>query len=415
MYQHLIKDKASSDGYKLDISSQGRAIGGSLTRNLLCLTQLAFQGLAPISAAGSIITTYSIQNAESLPFPLPGSIPIMPQVFYGLVLMLVCWLVGVAVAFRIIDIMVRVAMMVMLCPLFIALAVFPATRSKAATAVKFFASAVLGFVEISLAVGVTVPMFYYAIAGDKKDELIKAMVADSSTEYVPNLFAQFSANGLKFLLVIAGVAWMAFQLLEQVAVFFEKVFPLGGEGGLTVRNMASKGKMTEGMNSVRQFVGDHYDVVKKANVGKNLANSRIGQGVKKFANSVKSAGRKLYDGAKGSAAGRFTKKAGEATGKAIDKAGKAIGSGMQKGGKSLIRSGAQVSKAGYGLGAIVGVPMMAAGAAAYAAGTTAKVMGKVGRFAARNAGRAARAAGRFAKEQAKKGVYDFFHPEDKDS
>ena len=92
----------------------------------------------------------------------------------------------------------------------------------------------------------------------------------------------------------------------------------------------------------------------------------------------------------------------------------------------MIRSGAQVSKAGYGLGAIVGVPMMAAGAAAYAAGTTAKVMGKVGRFAARNAGRAARfaarnakraarAAGRFAKEQAKKGVYDFFHPEDKDS
>jgi lipopolysaccharide/colanic/teichoic acid biosynthesis glycosyltransferase len=68
----------------------------------------------------------------------------MPQLFYGLLLTILCWLIGVAVASRLIDILFRVAMVVILCPVFIAMAAFPLTREKySKKAVTFFLSALV--------------------------------------------------------------------------------------------------------------------------------------------------------------------------------------------------------------------------------------------------------------------------------
>ena len=217
-------------------------------------------------------------------------------------------------------------------------------------------------------------------------------------------FCLCSGRGMKFFLIFAAVGWMAFKLLEQVDGFFSNLFT-----GAQVTKMASEATMGKGVESVRQFIGDHYDIAEHTKLAERLVNTKFGRGVKKTAGSIKSAGRKAYESAKGSAAGRFVKKTGEATGKAIDKASTAAGTGLQKGGKGLIRAGARTSAAGYGLGAIIGIPMMLAGAAAWLGGGITKTVGKVGKYAVKNA----KNVGKFAKEQAQKGVYDFFHPEEK--
>ena len=272
MYQYATRGGASGSDYMLDVTSQGRAIADGTTRSLLCLTQMAFQGLAPISAAGSIIATYSIVNSLTLPWPLNGVFPMLPELLYGLLLMILCWLLGVAVAFRLIDIMIRVAMMIMLCPIFIVAAVFPATRDKAKIALIFFVSAVMGFVEVALAVGATVPCFYHAITRKGKErELIEAMVAPSSTEYVPNLYAQFARDGgfvedMKFFLYICVAAWMGVKLLESVEKFFEQIFDLNNIGQIGAPKDANgnpTGTMTAGATSVRAFVGDTFDKMKE--------------------------------------------------------------------------------------------------------------------------------------------------------
>ncbi len=408
MYQHITRGGPSS-GYQLDVASQGRAISNETAQNLLCLTQLAFQGLAPISAAGSIITTHAIKNAWSLPFPLPGRLPVMPQLFYGLILMIVCWLLGVAVGFKVIDIMVRVAMVILLAPIFIVTAVFPLTRDKAKTALVFFISAIMGFVEVSIAVGMIVPCFYHAIAtAGNEEELIKAMVAPSTSSYVPNLYEQFSNGGCKFFLFITVVGWMGFKMLENVSTFFEKIFGLQNVAKVGA-GQNGEGSMMGAVNSVREDIGSNVDWGKQfakdtgldRKVKLKFEQSRLGKGYQ----SVKSAGGRAYEATKNKA------------GQVADKIGTAMGSGMQKAGGSTMKAGAQLSKTGYG--AIIGVPMMIAGAAMKVAGTAAKVAGKAGRVARKYGGGALRAAGKFAKKQAKMGVYDFFHPnasaEDRDA
>ena len=66
---------------------------------------------------------------------------------------------------------------------------------------------------------------------------------------------------------------------------------------------------------------------------------------------------------------------GGAVGQAVSAGGSAIGSGMMAGGKGMMKGGAALSATG--LGAIIGVPLMIAGAATVAAGAGVKVGSKV--------------------------------------
>ncbi len=401
MYTEITKKNMDSSRYHLDVASQGRAISNETTRNLLCLTQLAFHGLAPISAAGSIITTHAIKNSWSLPFPLPGMIPILPQLIYGLIILISCWLLGVAVGFRLIDIMIRVAMVLMLTPIFIVAAVFPLTRDKAKTAVKFFVSAVMGFVEVAIAVGMIVPCFYHAIAsGGNEDALIDAMVAPSSSHYVPDLYEQFSHGGCRFFLFITAVGWMGFKMLEKVSNFFEQILGVTNVGKIAAPKDANgnpQGSMMSAVNSTRESIGTNFDEAKKF-VGDTGLDHKIANDTwagRKY-KSLKSAGSRAY-GATKNGAGKVV----DAMEKGTDIAGK----GMKKGGSSLMKKGLELSKTGKG--AIVGVPMMIGGALLKAGGWATQKAGKAWKYVVKKSGHYVE---KMAREQSRLALYDFFHP-----
>lgn len=429
IYQHLSQpDVLLNSGLKLDDPNQ--LIGDDLATSILCLSQLSFRGTAPIASVGSIFISHAIKNSVPLRV-LPGHLPLMPQIFYGVLLNVICWVIGIVVAFKLIDIMLRVALVIILAPIFIAVAPFPLSRGYAVKGLKFFIAALMGFVEVALAVGLIVPFFYEAIGGSDKEALIDAMVAPSGVDYVPNLYEQFTADGFKVLLYILGVAWLSKNLFGGVHAVFQKIFGLAAVG-----KMAGKSTFDATQTSIRAAIGKTYDFGKK--VGRSSApfktgfmkhmeggnverlGSAVGSSFGKMSGHASKAARYFYNKAKGTEVGQAavaaknkTAAAFKWTGKALDKAGYVVGKGLQKQGGNVIKSGGKMCGAGYGLGSIIGVPMMLGGAAMWAGGTTARVAGKTAAFVGKTAATMAKRLPAYAKNQVRKGVDQFFHPKEK--
>ena len=247
--------KRASPALSKAIDSQ--VISKDLARNLLCITQLPVRGVAPISAAGSLFTSYSITNARILRLGIINPrIPRILYLLYGIALLIGCWYLGLIVALNLIDIMVRIALVIMLCPIYIALAAFPITRDKyAKPAWDFFLRAIMGFVQVSMAVGLVVPFFYKAITSSGSEaKLIKAMAAPSSSSYVPNLYDEFTQNGFMLIIYIMGACWLGGYLLKATGKFFEEL----GFGSV----VAGGGTMGAALDSARQAVGDTADFAK---------------------------------------------------------------------------------------------------------------------------------------------------------
>ena len=428
IYQYLNKPIASNapEAYSsLVINGDGLFIQNDLALNILCLTQLSFRGMSPFGAIGSIFVSHAIRNGYPAPIHIiPGRVPLMPQLFYGLFLNVICWLVGILVAFKLIDIMLRVGMVVILTPMFIALMPFPISRGYAMKGFQFFLSALMEFIEVSLAVGIVVPFFFKAIAGKDETTLIQLIVAPSNSRYVPNLYKFFTDHAGRILIYILGVAWLSKSLFSGVQNFFKKVF-----GVAAVGSMAGGGTLSAVQKGIRSTIGETYDFGKRAvrsaqpfkygfekRLDKTMAGRAIegaGAAVGRRLGSVGGhtavAKHRFYKSGVGRAAiatKNGTKKAYNATKNALNKTGNLLGTGVQRGGTSMIKAGANISKAGYGLGSIIGIPMMVAGSAVWAGGTTAK-------FAGQTIASTLRRAPSFAKKQFKKGVYQFFHPEEK--
>ena len=400
----------------LNITGQDRFIGTDLTLNMLCLSQLAFKGLSPIAAIGSVFISYSIKNAELL-LPLPGRIPLMPQIFYGILLNVVCWIIGIIVAFRLIDIVLRLAIVVILCPVFIATAAFPISRSYAVKAVKFFISALMGLIEVALAVAMIVPFFYKVISGDNEEELLQAIVAPSSSNYVPNLYSFFEKGSFLLVIYIFGVLWLSIYILKGVQKFFKEVFSVTAVG-----TMAGKGSLNSAQLNIRRAVGQTYDAAQEVKLNsqnfkygfsKKMENGTLsqisgfaGRQAGKLGGHTAVTAKKFYEGSGMKTAYNWGKNG-------VQKIGNGLTTGAQNKGIDLIKAGANMSKAGYGLGAIVGIPTMLLGSALWTGGTATKVAGKTTAAIGRSAAYATKQASAFTKNQTKKALYQFFHPDQK--
>ena len=372
-------------GYTLDTESEGRLISNDLTKGILCLTQMAFKSTSPISAMGFILTTDAIVNGEKI-FWGAVSFPKIMQLFYGLTLSLICMLLAAVVGFKVIDIMLRVGFVAILAPIFIATAAFPWTRAKyASVALKFAISALMSFIEVTIACAMAMPAFYHVLSGGASDELLDLMVAPSTSHYVNDLYAFVTKGGGIRYFLVCGVGFLSFQLFEIASQFFENVFDATGSN-------IGKGAMDSAFKELRENVGTvassavpglkaggQMGKAAAAKLGGKLADTKLGRWSGRRYQSAKSAGKKFYGAAK-------------MVGNAADKAGKAVGTGMQKGGGNLIKSGAKMSTMGYGLGALIGVPMMAAGAVTWLGGTLNKGIAKGVTALARHAGSQAKTA-----------------------
>ena len=251
VYSYLMNPQNHSG---LNTNEKEVVIERTLSTSILCLTQLAYRGSSPIAAIGSVLVTDAIVNSDLLPSFLPFRMPKLPQLFYGLILNIICWLIGILVAFKLIDIMLRLAIVIILMPVFIAFLAFPLTMPYGMRGIKFFFSALMGFIQLALAVGIVVPFFYRVLAGANPEQLVAAIVAPPSSHYASDLYAVISAGSGMLFIYILGVGWLAAKLLTGVQKFFKEVFEVTAVDGI-----AGKGSLSAVQKSIRTNVGRLYD------------------------------------------------------------------------------------------------------------------------------------------------------------
>ncbi len=294
-----------------DVVSQGYVIQKETIRSFMCLSQLAFNGPVPLSAVGSIFTSYASENGFDVPWL--GNLPNMMQLILGVSLTISCWFLSFSISLKIIDIIVRLAIVVMLCPCFIAFAVFPLTRQYAQKGLKFFFSAAVGMIEMSLAIAFAVPFLYAAIRGrdgSTSDKLIDAIVAEGGKNYVPNLYDQFTDSGLFLYFYLGGAMWLSFQLLKATSTFFENVLDASnvtGLGGSANMNTMIK-EERRNVGSVAQFATSKTGQT----LGGTIKNSKAGKAVSNKASQVSAAGKRYYEKAKNTKVGRGLKQGADA-------------------------------------------------------------------------------------------------------
>ena len=416
LYEKLQKLQYKKGYHLADWSNEeeldGRILGTDLTGGMLCLTQKSYTGMSPISAAGSVLLSYGIENGSSLAGLLPAPIPKLGPFFVGLTIQIIAWLLGITVCFDLMDVMLRLGFVVILTPIFIATALFPLTRHYSTVAFRFFLNAIMRFVEISMAVAMVVPFFFRALSGGDGDELVKMMVAPSDRNYAENLYNATTAGGLKTFFVIVGIGWLAFQMLKVSQAIFENIFDLvevskkSGRyfnvGGRDSGNLAQIGTMSGALLDARKTIGGAVPAVK--GLGQMAGNTKLGRGVTSFVDGAKAAGSRYYNGAK------------QAAGRAIDGAANAADRGINNLGTMADRwatsKGAALSATGAG--AIIGVPLMALGKVAKAGAWLAGKTAKYGIKSTKVAGRAVEKSAKFSGKAGKEGLKKFFFvPEEK--
>ena len=406
IYSYLRKNNAN-----LNLKETGVFIEKDLATGILCLTQLSYRGISPIAAIGSVFTTDAIVNSYLLPSFIPGRFPKVPQLFYGLLLNIICWLIGIIVAFKVIDIMLRVSLVVMLMPMFIAAWAFPLTRSYAMKGFIFFMSAVMGFVQLALAVGIIVPFFFKVLAGKNEDALVDAIVAPSSSHYVSDLYDAFMTEGGKVFIYILGIGWLAKYLLDGVQGFFQKVF-----GFVAVGNMAGGGSLSAVQKAIRGKIGAVYDSQLRIREGstpfKHGFRRRMkgglwekgwqaaGKGGGIVQGHATAATRRVYDAAKRSPVGKIARTA-------KNKA-QAVGSSLKNAG-AKVKDFMHNNRVARTWRAVKASPVVnnKVTRGVWAATTF------VPRFIGKTAVRTAKKLPAYAKKQFRKGVYQFFHPDQK--
>ncbi len=373
----------------------GRVIGEDLTKKMLCLTQQAFRGVSPLATLGSLFLTDGIKNGESLPLGM-GRLPKLAQCIYGLVMMLCCWSLGISVAFRLIDITIRLSIFILLAPILIALAVFPITRDKAKAGVRFMVSAIMGFIEISIGVALVIPFFMGAIARTEaqKEALLDAMVAPSSSKYVSNLYDIFSSGGFITFVLVSSICWMGKFLLDASQKFFNHIFGtqnVGQMGGASMAGVAAD------MRGAIGGVADWTKTDRAKMIGAAAKNTKVGRGMTKMQQGIKNsaAGAKRYVQGKASQASNYVKNS------KVGRAASAAKNGVKNVGQKVANS--KVGQAAKTL-ANSKVGRFAKGTGKVAGGVL-KGVGSMGKEMLQR-------SGKFVKDQAKKGVHDFFHPKE---
>ena len=397
MYEKLlIKERMS--GYDMN-TAKGRILNEDLTGGMLCLTQAAFTGLSSIGAAGSVLSSYSLKNAIKIPL-FPASIPIFKALFVGLTLQLVCWFIGLEVAFQLMDVVLRLAFVLILSPVFIASAAFSVTREYSIIACRFFWGALMRFIEVAMAVAIMLPFFFSSLGGSDGENLIKAMVAPASKKYVENLLEAFSSGGFYLILMIGGVGWLAFHMLKVTQIIFEEIFNLKEVAAKSDRFFnVGQGAMQGVMTGARQTVGAVTPLAK--NLGSLAANSKAGR-------FVGGKARAWGQGAVSKVQSWGGSIASSRAGQAVARFGRNVGAVASRAGRwaANTRPGRMIRGAANGVGR----------AARWAANTRA------GQFAGRAAGAIGRAAGRGMKagakglgKAAKRGIKNFFFmPQDEE-
>lgn len=408
-------------------------IDAQSVNGLLCMTCQAYRQVMPMIAVGERMNCYAMVTGFTIPFT-PITIPNFPYWYIGLILVISFSILAVLIAFYILDVILRLGFVIVLTPLYITAWAFPVSREYSTKAWHMILSCLLQFIGVAVMMALFINICLVMIPGDTTS-LINYMVNDNvegiykvltGMEPLPpavgavqsallvGIGIAAAATGGTVAVAAVGVVTLLTLFLIIAFVFF------------AFKMLTSTEKVVESLSGIAMGIpsismGALAAIAKE---GMQLAGMTGGAGdkVKKLGEKIKDKmGAKMLDdkdqGGKSSSKGTFgggsadkaANAAGKAAGSAVEKAGTAAGKGITAAGQATTKAGgAMMAKGGAlsatGLGAIVGVPLMVAGAATAAVGAGVQAAGYAVQAGAKVAGASIKAGAKVASTSFKAGA-----------
>lgn len=354
--------------------------------NLMCMTCMVYKQTAPMIASGQGMLVYSFKNrawySELVSWATDGKVDLLPRPFgmyvFGLLLIITFSVLAFLVAFRLMDIFLQLGFVIILTPFLIATFPFPVTRQYTKKGWEFLVHSILSIIGLSLGVSLLMMIIMGVMPEYTQNFLADAINKEMSSDYFPELYDVFTGgpNG--------GAFFIAVLLLLSMLLGFYVI----KAGNVVVDTLSGMSSGLPGLvgNVVKGMLSTVIPGLKLAKKGYSVIKDRIKNRESKGASKQSRFEDKTAEA---------TKKGGDAAAKAIDKSGQVAGDAVDKGGsaagKGLMKAGGALSATG--VGAIVGVPLIIAGAAVMgaskAAGMAIKASAKVAAVAVKAGARAA--------------------------
>lgn len=226
-------------------NNQNTLLTDELRSRFLCVTQRFYNQSRPFIATGQSLISFASHNTKGFLRAVTRFPSNMKMWFFGVLLVCVFTYFGFLVAFRIIDMFLRLGFVLVLMPLFVAAVVFPITREYAVKAWNFLFQIIVEFIGLSISISF-VMILLEGVIMPESDELLNAMTAPYSEEYGENLYNAITKDMTwSFLLYLICAVIMGEQLLKFFPNVISKIFNVAG-GGVKPGDMKGKASTTMG-------------------------------------------------------------------------------------------------------------------------------------------------------------------------
>ena len=245
---------------------------------LLCLTCRTYNQMIPFTAIGEAMTCYSFSHGW-IPWFLDVLFPLFSYWFMGAAFIIAFSLLMTVIAFYILDIVLKLAFIIILTPLFVAAWAFPISREYTSKAWNMILYALFEFIGVALMVSIFMVLVMNILGdlpvseGDIEATIISAMKRND----VPALFELMGGNGPWTLLKLIVVCLMGYKMITasgQVVSALSDISPgipgvamgtLAGvaKGAIELAGMSTVAAGKIGGKAVKKVGGKIGDATKK--------------------------------------------------------------------------------------------------------------------------------------------------------
>lgn len=219
-------------------SNQESLLNDQMKNQLLCMTQKFYNQVGPFTAMGQSLVEFSRADESSyfgLKFPNLG------MWLTGWLLVGVFTIFGFLVAFRLMDIFMRLALFLIMIPWCVVAIAFPITRDFTRKGWNFFLHTIVEFLGLALAIALVMVMFESVVSPDS-DNLRNAIMAPYSKDYGQNLYDVIYSGGAgRFFFMLIISAYFALKIMQSMTSILEGLF---GVSGATSAGLFSEMAMT---------------------------------------------------------------------------------------------------------------------------------------------------------------------------
>ena len=367
-----------------DADNSGDFIDPQSFSALLCLTCRTYNQMIPFTAIGETMTCYAFVHGPWIPWPLSEFLPVIPDFAYwlmGIAFVIVFSLLMTVIAFYIMDIVLKLAFVIILTPLYVVAWAFPISREYTKKAWDMILYALFEFIGVALMVAIFMVLMMNVL-GDlpvNTGNIEGAIVSAMKKNDIPALYTLMGGAGPWTLIKLIVVCLMGYKMITasgQVVSALSGISPgIPGVAMAALAGMAKEALSLAGVSTAaagkvgsqvtKKTAGKISDIAKSRNAsakgqfkssGPTNTRQKMASDIKNFSDASRQAGSKV-----GSAGERLKARGANvsATGREMAAKGgigaKVKGNLMRAGGAVQRGLGAAINPIAKGIGKVMNV------------------------------------------------------------